>query len=303
MYNEKIIDAMAQIYYDQSAQEFESLINDSGIEYIAISAVPKGKKSSLMLKSKFDHRVILGTTKRFDQRNDFSQEYVDEIKAELTSPLYSYIGELHFTHADKEDGEENTDLERHVSPISPRVFSLLDHISNDPVPVFIHWEVYHWDRDWTEISEMVSRYPDLTFVWPHCGFATVDKIDLVLSTHVNIYATLSKRELKRWKHLWLSPNGDDWGGFQIVNDSWWNNVDGESIVDDQGKIRPAWRSLIDKYQDRLLFATDAHKLLRWKSYRKIIKCWRDILGQIDIEIAEKIGYKNAEKIYNLKQQL
>lgn len=300
MYKDKIIDAMAQIYYDISVQEFETLINDSGIEYIAISAVPKGKKSSLDIKSRLNERIILGTTKRFDQRNDFSQEYLNEIKRELSLPIYDYIGELHFTHADKEDGEENIELERHVSPISPGVFSLLDYISKNPIPVFMHWEVYHWDRDWPEISSMVSKYPNLTFVWPHCGFATVDKIDLVLSTHPNIYATLSKRELKRYKNLWLGPTGDDYGGFQIVNESWWNNVDGESIVDDQGEIRHVWRSLINKYQDRLLFATDAHKLLRWKAYRKIIKCWREILGQLDLDLAKKISYDNAKKIYKIK---
>jgi predicted TIM-barrel fold metal-dependent hydrolase len=50
----------------------------------------------------------------------------------------------------------------------------------------------------------------------------------------------------------------------------------------------------------LLFATDAHKKHRWKKYSKIVRIYRDILNQLPEEVAKKIAYLNAEKIYNIK---
>ena len=299
MYQDQLIDAMAQIYFDISDNTFNSYLKKSGIDYIAISAIAKGKKTSLRLKEKFNNHIILGTTKRFDQRTDFDAQYIKEIVEELKNPIYQYIGELHFTHADKEDGEVNVELERHVNAVSPGVNQLLDCIAEYQVPVFFHWEVFHWERDWPNISKMLKSYPNLKFVWPHCGFATVDQIDKVLSEHPNVYATLSKRELKRWKNLWISHTNTDFGGFQIVNPEWWTKVDSNSIVDDNDKIREEWVELLDKFQDRFLFATDAHKSLRWKSYNDIVSCWRKILGKLDTNVAKKISYTNAAKLYNI----
>jgi hypothetical protein len=116
-----------------------------------------------------------------------------------------------------------------------------------------------------------------------------------------VYATLSKRELKRWKNLWISPTNTDFGGFQIVNPEWWDKVDNNSIVDDDNKIKKEWVHLLDKFQDRFLFATDAHKSLRWKSYNAIVLCWRNILNQLDTVVAKKISYTNAVRLYNIKE--
>jgi hypothetical protein len=300
MYRDRLIDAMAQIYFDIDDDTFKSYLDRAGIDFICASSIPQGKITSLRFKENFGDRFLLGTTKRFDQRIDFTDQYVSEIMQELENPIYKFIGELHFTHADKEDGEVNQELERHVNASSPNVRKLLDHISKNPVPVYFHWEVFHWERDWPNIKDMLNSYPNLTFIWPHCGFATVDQIETVLNGRPNVYGTLSKRELKRWKNLWISADNRDFGGYQIINSDWWDKVDKNSIVDDDYKIREEWSILIDKFQDRLLFATDAHKIIRWKHYVEIVESWRKILDQLDNIVAKKISYENAARIYNLK---
>ena len=57
--------------------------------------------------------------------------------------------------------------------------------------------------------------------------------------------------------------------------------------------------LLQKYPDRFMFATDVHKFSRWKNYNKIVKIWREILGQLEKSLADKIGSKNAERIYGI----
>ena len=61
-----------------------------------------------------------------------------------------------------------------------------------------------------------------------------------------------------------------------------------------------WKEILIEYQDKLLFATDAHKKHRWKKYSKIVRIYRDILNQLPEEVAKKIAYLNAARIYDIK---
>lgn len=293
---------MTQIEFEWPKEQFLSDLDKSGIEYIALFPRAKTGRAcwhhAKMLIDSCKDRVIPGSAKRNDQRNDLTEVYVSQILEGIYKEGQKFVGELMFTHADKYDGEVNPTLERYVNSSSPNVKKLFDEISKNPVPVMFHWEVYHWERDWPNISWMLKTYPNIKFIWPHCGFATVEQIDYVLSTFPNVYPTLSKRELVRYRTLWIAHTGEDIGGFNIVNPDFLEKVDG-ACIDLDGVIKPEWVDLITKYQDRMMFATDAHKKLRWKSYKSIVKIWRGILDQLDPAIAKKIGYTNAARIYNI----
>jgi hypothetical protein len=72
---------------------------------------------------------------------------------------------------------------------------------------------------------------------------------------------------------------------------------GEAMVDHCGRLLPEWASLLVKYHDRLMFATDAHKDFRWRKYGEIVEQWRRILSQLPPEVARDIASANAERIY------
>lgn len=302
MFTHKLIDAMSQIDIQWPVEKFLSDLDESNIEYIALFPRAKLRRVTwhhgLRLIASSGDRVIPGSLKRNDQRVDLTDSYVEQILNAINVDNVKFLGELMFTHADKHDGEVNPTFERHVNASSPNVIRLLDEIAKNPIPVMFHWEVYHWDRDWPNISSMLERYPTIKFIWPHCGFGTVDQIDYVMSRYPNVYPTLSKRELIRTKTLWISHTGDDIGGYNIVHEPFLNKVDG-ALIDITGTIKSEWIELLTKYQDRFMFATDAHKRLRWESYTKIVAIWRDILGQLDYDLALKLGYTNAARIYNL----
>lgn len=302
MFTQLLFDAMAQLEFHIPESSFKTILSESGIEYVSLFPRTQfgktSEKHAIEIKEQLGDKIILGSMKRFDQRNDLNDWFVDDTIRQIKEYDFKFIGELMFTHADKEDGEVNPTLERYVNSNSPEVFRLLDQIAKEPIPVMFHWEVYHWDRDWPNISAMLERYPMIKFIWPHCGFATSEQVETVLSKYSNVYPTLSKREMIRWKNLWISHTGDDVGGFQIVNEEWHDKVDG-AIVDENGIIKQDWIDLFKKYPDRFMFATDAHKFMRWKTYDKIVKIWRDILGQLDVELAEKIGNTNAKRVYNV----
>jgi predicted TIM-barrel fold metal-dependent hydrolase len=50
-----------------------------------------------------------------------------------------------------------------------------------------------------------------------------------------------------------------------------------------------------------MWGTDAHKSIRWQSYRRIVNIWRGILSQLDINVVEKITYDNAMRIYKVNE--
>lgn len=302
MYQGKLIDAMAQIDYDIDHQEFISYLDDSGIDKVMLFGRKKNRGNSLVyaeeLSRRYPSRVNLGSSKKFDQRIDLENKYVDHIINGVKKGKFKFIGELMLTHADKFDGEENPTLERYVDSSSANVFQLLENLVETPVPVQIHWEVYHWDRDYQNISNMLNSFPGLNFIWPHCGFANYSQVETMISSHSNLYVTLSKRELKRYKELWISYDDDDLGGFAMVNPDFTSKVDG-AIVNSDGKLFPEWKQLLETYPDRFMFATDCHKLLRWKAYKKIVDRWRNILGQLEESTARCIAYENSQRIYKL----
>jgi len=147
-----------------------------------------------------------------------------------------------------------------------------------------HWEVYAWGRDWPRFTNLYSTHPEQTFIIPHMAFASAEQVNQILSKHPNVNMTLSKKLTEK-------------GGY---SDSLKQAKLGSSILDGGKVLRANWKSILIKYQDRVLFATDAHKLHRWKKYHKVVKRYRQLANQLPEDVAEKISYRNAEKLYKVK---
>lgn len=308
MYEGRMFDAMAQIEDSPDTEKFSRMLDNNGIDYMALFSRNRNRwhqrygdfyRFAEKIKSDIGNKIVLGTSKRFDQFTDFGDDYIEEVRLQLLEGDRKFIGELMFSHADKHDGDIHISTERRVDSASSTVFKMLDMIQQTcPIPVMMHWEVYHWERDMPDICNMLNTYPNLTFIWIHCGMAAPWQIDYMLSRHSNLVATLSKREMIRFGDFWISHTFDDLGGYQIANKEWQSNVDG-ALIDNDGIVKPEWHEIVEKYQDRLMWGTDAHKPLRWQSYGRIVNIWRDILPQFNVDIIKKITYNNALRVYNV----
>ena len=151
-----------------------------------------------------------------------------------------------------------------------------------------HWEFYNWKRDWAKFSKMYAEHPSIQFIIPHMGFGRVDQVDEILTRHPNVYMTISKKEKKGTK---LS---DSQKSSRLDEDGFLRETEGKLL------LRNSWKKLLIRHQDKLLFATDAHKKFRWRQYSRIIETYRDIFGQLPLAVAEKIAYTNAERLYGVK---
>jgi hypothetical protein len=277
---------MAQIESGMSS-EVSAALDESGVARMALFARLHRKRSGesdvLSLKRRFGQRLVIGTPKPFDQRGDLRDGFVEQTLSHLQDRHFQFVGEIMFAHADKSHGEQTFEGERYVAPDGRNVMRLLAALEGRNIPVMTHWEVYAWDRDWPVFDQLYSHFPGVTFIWPHAGFASADQVRTVLSSHANVTVTLSKNE----------------GDQRALSSEEKAKALGGPLVDRCGRLLPEWRELLEKYPDRFMFATDAHKDFRWARYTEVVKRWRLILGQLPEPVARSLAWGNAERIYGV----
>jgi len=285
-YDGLLFDAMAQIESTMSGNVAKAL-DEQGIARMALFARrhPKrsGESSVLWLKRRYGERLVIGTAKAFDQRDDLGDDFVDRTLSSLQDKRYRFVGEILFAHADKTHGEQTPDGERYLAPEGRNVQRLLAALEGRNIPVMAHWEVYDWERDWPAFDRLFSRFPGVTFIWTHAGHGSAEQVQTVMSSHANVVVTLSKEE--KWQRAFSSQEKA--------------STLGGPLVDRCGRVLPEWRELLERYPDRFMFATDAHKDVRWAIYPDIVKRWRGILGQFPEPLARALASGNAERIYGV----
>jgi hypothetical protein len=230
--------------------------------------------------------ILVGAPKLMDMRGDLDSWYLSDVASGVADHRYAFIGEILYSHGDKSGGEETLGGERYIDPGSPGTARLVEELRGKAVPIMTHWEVYDWQRDWPNFDKLYGAHPDQIFVWPHRGFASADQAAIALAAHPNLWATLSKKE-KENENL-----ADEDKEASI----------GPPVADACNVLDPQWKAFIIRFHDRLLFATDAHKPNRWSNYAKVVRRWREILGQLPPDVAQDIAYRNAARLYQLGQK-
>jgi predicted TIM-barrel fold metal-dependent hydrolase len=73
-----------------------------------------------------------------------------------------------------------------------------------------------------------------------------------------------------------------------------------SILGAGEELDPQWKKIILEFQDRLMIGSDTWVNSQWDNYSAIMDSNRQWLSKLPREVAEKIAYKNAEKLFNRK---
>ncbi|MGA0394028.1 MAG: amidohydrolase family protein, partial [Rhodospirillales bacterium] len=63
---------------------------------------------------------------------------------------------------------------------------------------------------------------------------------------------------------------------------------------------PAWRRVLERFPDRFMVGTDTWVNDQWAAYADLVELNRMWLSLLSREIAEKIAYKNAERLFGRK---
>ncbi len=117
--------------------------------------------------------------------------------------------------------------------------------------------------------------------WDNTGHMTVDLLRRLLETHPNLYLALRVEERE------VMVGGDGPMPNRIVDEGW--------------KIRPEWVELISDFPDRFMIGGDEFVGIPGQTPRRpqsFAETW-PILNQLPPDLARKVGYDNAARVYNL----
>ena len=120
----------------------------------------------------------------------------------------------------------------------------------------------HAHSDFDAVERMFKQNPTAQVLWAHSGFAPIDKVRDMLSRHRTLWADLAFRS----DH---APSG---------------------------KLDPAWRKLFLDYPERFMVGTDTYTPERWHYVVEHASYSRKWLADLPAEVADNIGFRNAERL-------
>jgi predicted TIM-barrel fold metal-dependent hydrolase len=118
------------------------------------------------------------------------------------------------------------------------------------------------------VDFLFSVEPTLKIIWAHAGMSEpAETVERMMAKYKTLYADTSYRE------------NDILAG---------DNID------------PAWRQVIERFPERFMVGTDTWVNDQWADYAGLVALNRQWLSQFSKEIATKIAYQNAERLFGKK---
>ena len=120
------------------------------------------------------------------------------------------------------------------------------------------------------VEQVFAWYPGITVIWAHLGTRPQPEvIDAMLTRFPqNLYVDTSVRDER---------------------------------FEDNNKLLPQWRELFIRHADRLLVGIDTYSLQRWQRIDEVTTRIRHWLGQLPGDVAHKLAYGNAARLFAPKQ--
>lgn len=122
----------------------------------------------------------------------------------------------------------------------------------------------HAHSDEAAVEELFALHPNVKILWAHAGMTSgPEAIGRMLDRYPTLWAELAIRTD-------MAPGGT---------------------------LDPAWRALFLRHPDRLMVGTDTWVTSRWAVLPGYLANTRQWLRQLPAEVAEKIAFKNAERLF------
>jgi hypothetical protein len=68
-------------------------------------------------------------------------------------------------------------------------------------------------------------------------------------------------------------------------------------VAEEGHLAAGWKALFSRHPTRFLLGSDTWVNQRWESYPQIMAGYRQWLGELPREVAERIAWKNGKELF------
>ena len=100
-----------------------------------------------------------------------------------------------------------------------------------------------------------------------------------------------------WAHTGFSTAPEQVAAFLERYPALWCELSYRYGITSGGKLAAEWKALFERYPDRFLLGSDTWVNERWDSYGGIMGDYRAWLAQLPKDVAEKIAFRNAERLF------
>jgi hypothetical protein len=122
----------------------------------------------------------------------------------------------------------------------------------------------HAHSDEAAVEELFQIDPRVKVLWAHAGMTSgPEAVGRMLDRYPNLWAELAIR----------------------------------TDMASGGRVEPAWRALFLRHPDRIMIGTDTWVTSRWAHLPAYLEEMRAWLRQLPRELAEKIAFRNAERLF------
>ena len=116
------------------------------------------------------------------------------------------------------------------------------------------------------VDFLYSLEPDIKVIWAHAGMTeSASTVESMMTRYGTLYADTSYREF--------------------------------DILRANGTVNEDWRRVIERFSDRFMVGSDTWVNSQWDSYQELIDLNRKWLSQFSRPVAERIAFKNAERLF------
>ena len=276
------VDAHSQLPNSQLSDEIIKILDKAGIKKLILTNRDLAKnKDILNLSESYPERVFPIIKIKGKPWSDGDAKFIKIIDKKLNNNRYVGLGEALLFHATKgKDGLKAPEVD--VSASSDQFIYLLGKARDRNWPLIIHIEFRSVDNSskrMKELENILDNNRDISFPLIHMGQLDIENVSRLIENHNNVYFMMSRAN--RIKGINTSQP--------------WTNLFSNR------KIKTSWKKLLIKYPDRFIFCIDAVWPSDWSSkyYVNIVQLWREALKELPESVAEKIAYKNAERLWNL----
>lgn len=220
---------------------------------------------------KLDVEWIAAAAKRYPDHiiqgapipDPLGQGQASRLDALLGSGQYRAAGEVHVR-------QESRKIDRRAD--DPAFGQVLEVAAKHGVPVVIHCELTVEAASALEIA--LQKHPKAVIVLAHAGEAEPSVIEGLLKRNATLMVDLSGMHYARTPKL----------------------------ASESGPLDPRWKALIEKHPDRFLMGIDvwARRLFESAILDRLMGWTRRILGELTPEVAEKVAYRNAARLFRVE---
>ncbi len=240
-------------------------------------------------------------------RAEWWSEWLDDVMAHLESELraapYKGIGEIRLRHYGNGPVMPEKEHDYDFPADSEFMRRVIDLAARLNLPVAIHLEAEAEGEHIAFLGKpaarstvpaferLVSHNREARVIWSHLGRASPKVIDQVLQSHPNLYTDISD----------VLPCGQNACGCSAASLEVFAEYPlKNSIVDENGRLKEAWRVLFERYPDRIMLGTDSMSAKGYGAmYRALTDQLRDVLAELSPATASKIAGGTAREVFGV----